>query len=66
MKGSRVIGAMLLLLWSESLTAEMIPTQSPSVQFINQHNSDPALQFSDHSIDVMVSDYTMSAPAPVN
>ena len=52
MKGSRVIGAMLLLLWSESLTAEMIPTQSPSVQFINQHNSDPALQFSDHSIDV--------------
>ena len=52
MTGSRVIGAMLLILWSVSLTAEMVPTQSPSVQFINQHNSDPALQFSDHSIEV--------------
>jgi len=52
MTGSRVIGVMLLILWSVSLTAEMVPIQSPSVQFINQHNSDPALQFSDHSIDV--------------
>lgn len=48
----RIIGVVLLLLWPVLLAAEMKSVESPSVTFINQQISDPALQFSDHSIDV--------------
>jgi hypothetical protein len=48
----RIMGVALLLLLSELLAAEMESVDSPSVRFINQQISDPALRFSDHSIDV--------------
>lgn len=52
MTKSALIVVIVLILWPVSLWAETVSAQSPSVEFINQHNSDPALQFSDHSIDV--------------
>jgi pimeloyl-ACP methyl ester carboxylesterase len=47
-----IIGVALLLLSSVLLAAEMESVESPSVRFINHQISDPALQFSDHIIDV--------------